>query len=144
MRGVHYSSEHIAAGSIVFSHADQFQTYQIVWKKFKEVADENGIFLPEKFGYAYPVDHVQRTHRFLYEVEAPNERVTRGNYNHSIPMTMSNLRNFKGGLGMPLAEQLLVRDENLRLEAKKYFMLDEYSDVKNIHIELISDSWIML
>jgi hypothetical protein len=144
MKGVHYSGDKIEVGQVIRSHQSMGLTYQFVWERYKLVADQHGIFFPKEFGYAYPIDHDKRKIDYVYLVEAPDDRVTRGNYEYSVYHVMATLNQRVGGRGLPLAERLALREKVVHAEAEKYFMIgnNKAYDVKD-KIELISDCWVI-
>ena len=140
--GYHYSTREINEGSVVYSKQDQSTTYQRFWKIYKSIADELGIFYPEKFGYAAPNRNYGASRGFpnCYEVRSEKNLVCVGNYHHSLYITMSiGLQNgdFKKIRSLP--ERIAAQDKYIIGEARKYFT--ELTDVDSL--EVISENWIV-
>lgn len=139
MNGVHYShSVLLALGKIITSEQTQQQTYKLVWDQFKTVADELGVYFPNEFGYAYPklAEPGRFTECATMLVEAPDDKVTRGNIDYSVYHVMAYLGQITNRK-LPLAERLEQRAAAIRDRARKYFTeLDDESK-----IEMISDQW---
>ena len=137
MRGYHYSTLVFEPGTIITSVQSVGETYKIVHGKYKEVANELGIYFPDNYGYAYK--NIRTNSHFVSapnEVFAPDDKVTEGNLNHSVLYVMYHLRSFIPR-GIPLEDRLCERNIVLRVEAKRYFTKLDRDD----EIELISDVW---
>lgn len=127
--GYHYSSEALKPGDVL-KGTTSAANYDLVWGIYKAVTEEQGKYWPHEFGYAYPN---KRFDRACFAVEAPKSKVTAGNWNHSLHVTLDRLREFTDR-NLPLKERLEKRNERIKEEALKYFKADD-------SIELISDSW---
>ncbi len=82
----HYSKKEIKVGSVIVSQCinDEYQQfYQLVWDKYKKVADELGIYFPEKFGFCYSEIKKFKPERNLYQCEVDEQFVTRGDLDFS-------------------------------------------------------------
>lgn len=142
MQGHHYSSKVIKKADTIVSGQTTGLSYKLVWGIYKQVADELGIYMPVTFGYAYPTDvarpHFQRSDWLKHQVEAPDEKVTTGNLDYSLMVTMSEWafadRNIKD-----LAQRLADREQRIRKCAESYFTKLGDPD----KIELISDCWVV-
>jgi hypothetical protein len=114
-------------------------TFRQVWQAYKEVAVELGIYFPVEYGYAYPnVKDKFMSNVQLHEVSAPTKKITCGNLNHSLLISMNLLRDFTDR-SLPLADQMHARHIRLKQEAFIYF-----TDLKDPDtFELISDAWVV-
>lgn len=134
--GYHYSREHLKVGDKIISHQTNAKTYKLVWQLYKEVADKLGTYYPNSFGYAYPMKKAGFTQK-LYIVNAPIDRVTRGNFDYSTYVTMANLGSFMDRNITNFDERLENRNQLIKQQAKTYFTSTADID----RVELISDQW---
>jgi hypothetical protein len=132
IRAYHYTSQDLPIGSKILSNQQDSRTYSLVHKIYREVNPS----LPETYGYAYPVQK-ETSHKHCYLVEVEESQVIKGDYRHSLYVSMESQCRTDNSL--PLKERLAKRDENLRNEALKYF------DPQNEEtVELISDSFVIV
>lgn len=142
MEGHHYSTKPINVGETIISTQTNGQSFKLVWGIYKQVADELGFYFPEKYGYAYPTDVTRMQFDEpgwnKHTVEAPDDRVTTGNLDYSVLVTMSEHAYADRKIAV-LADRLEDRNKRIKLRALRYFCwLDDPEK-----IELISDCWMI-
>src|ERR1044071_6145488 len=85
--GIHFSKDNqIPIGANIISTMHQENAFDQLWKYYKKYADENGIYFPDRFGFAYHKDLVNsKRGRFCYELEPLDFKfVTKADYRYSL------------------------------------------------------------
>lgn len=138
MYGFHYSTRQIDTGDLIASRQGHATSYKHVWTLYKRVADELGLYFPEEYAYAYPLDKTDLARFSSFSehiVVAPDHKVTRGNFHFGVYVTMDSYLGAPRDL--PLAERLIERDRRIVERAYTYF-----TEVNSTNaVELISDEW---
>jgi hypothetical protein len=141
MYGYHYSPLTLETGRTVISRQGRAASYKHVWALYKRVADELGLYFPEEYAYAYPLDKTDlaRFESFSeHIVYAPDSNVTLGNFHYGVYVTMDSYLGAPRDL--PLSERLVERDRRIVERAYTYF-----TEITNTNaIELISDKWTVI
>ena len=139
--GYHYSNVPLKINDIIISNQSNGRTYNLVWKFYKKVAGELELYFPGKFGYAYPISKNNlSTAKYHYAVTAPADKVTSGNFDYSLYVTMASLSSFMDRSIRDFDARLANRDQLIQNQAIQYFT--EIADINKV--ELISDRWRVL
>jgi len=134
-KGHHYSKNEILLNSNIISDAYKLDHYDYVYSVYKKVADELGLYFPEKFGFAYSTNKELSGFKNKYIVSADKNKVTKCDFRFSLQILLEN--SFYSPISL---EYALDKESKKSLEnhARMYFNCedDNYS-------EYISDSFIV-